>query len=109
MANIRETLAKNLKECRQKLGITQSELAEQANISTNFIAMIELKHKFPAPETLDRIAAALGIESHELFTVQTTPENAIEKLHQAILSDLDRAIEEAVDKAIDKKYKRIKS
>ena len=47
--------------------------------------------------------------AHELFAVPTAPENALEKLHQAILRDLGRAIEEAVDKAIDKKYRRIKS
>ena len=108
MANIRDVLARNLKENRQKLGITQAQLAERADISTNFVAMIELKHKFPAPETLDRLAAALGIETYKLFAVQTPPEDALERLHQAILGDLDLAIEKAVDKAIDKRIQNSK-
>ena len=108
MTNIREILAKNIRENRQKLGITQAELAERANISTNFVAMIELKHKFPAPETLDRIAAALSVETPELFASSASPEGALERLHKAILSDLDRAIDAAVDKAIDKRCKEMK-
>ena len=83
-------------------------MAERANISTNFIAMIELKHKFPAPETLDRIAVALGVETPELFATPVSPEGAMERLQKVILSDLDRAIEAAVDKAIEKRCKGIK-
>ena len=108
MANIREILAKNMKENRQKLGITQAELAERADISINFVAMIELKHKFPSPEVLDRIASAFGIEVNGLFTVAETKEDGMETLQKAILDNLDQAIEEAVDKAIDKKLKSSK-
>jgi transcriptional regulator with XRE-family HTH domain len=108
MANTREILAKNLKENRQKLGFTQAELAEKAEISTNFVAMIELKHKFPAPETLDRLAAALGLQVPELFFFFFSPEEAIEKFHYAILDNLDQAVEKALDKAIDKRCKNNK-
>ena len=105
IVNVREILAKNLKENRQRLGITQAELAERASISTNFVAMIELKHKFPAPETLDRLAAALDVQLFELFTVPATAENTMERFRKIILDDLDHAIERAVDKAIDKRFK----
>jgi transcriptional regulator with XRE-family HTH domain len=108
MTGIREILAKNMKENRQKLGITQSELAELADISTNFVAMIELMHKFPGPETLDRIAAAFGVETSELFSSPVSPEVVLKKLHQEILCDLDQAISEAVYKAIEKQNRTIK-
>jgi len=100
MAKIREILAQNMKTHRQRLGITQPELAERANISTNFIGMIEQKRKFPAPEMLDRIAAAMDIETHELFAVPVSPESELKKLHKEILIDLNRVITEAVGKAI---------
>ena len=100
MAKIREILAQNIKFHRQKLGITQPELAERANISTNFIGMIEQKRKFPAPEMLDRIASALDIETFELFSVSASPQTELRKLHMEILTDIDRAIGEAVGKAI---------
>jgi transcriptional regulator with XRE-family HTH domain len=99
MAKIREILAQNIKIHRQRLGITQPELAERANISTNFIGMIEQKRKFPTPEILDRIAAALEIETAELFITSASPQAELKKLHKEILSDLDRAIGEAVGKA----------
>jgi transcriptional regulator with XRE-family HTH domain len=105
MANTREILAKNLKENRKKLGLTQAELAEKADISTNFVAMIELKHKFPAPETLDRLATALDLQVPDLFIGQASQEDTLERFHRAFLNDLDQAIERAVDKAIDKRCK----
>jgi len=106
MANIREILAKNMRNRRQELNFTQSELAEKANISTNFVAMIELKHKFPSPETLEQIAFALQLPASALFVELETGEETLSKLRQAILGDLDRAIETAVDKAIDKRLSR---
>ncbi|MDR2552678.1 MAG: helix-turn-helix transcriptional regulator [Treponema sp.] len=105
MENIREVLARNLKEKRQAFGITQSELAERADISTNFIALIETRKKFPAPETLERLANALDIEISELFANPVSPETALRNLHHAILDDLDRAIGEALDKAIGRRCK----
>lgn len=108
MANIREILAKNMRETRQRLGMTQSQLAERADISTNFVAMIELKHKFPSPEILDRIAAALGVEAAALFASSATTEDTMKKLHHAILDDIYRVIANAVDRAIDEKLKNSK-
>ena len=106
MGKIREILAQNMKAYRQKLGITQPELAELANISTNFVGMIEQKRKFPAPDMLDRIATALKIETHELFTTPASPQAELRKLHKEILADLDRAIGEAVGKAIKEQCHR---
>jgi len=105
MVKIREILAQNMKMYRQKLGITQSELAEKADISTNFIGMIEQKRKFPAPEILDRIAEALKVETNELFTVSNSPYNELKLLHEEILADLDRSIGEAVFRAINEQLK----
>ncbi|MDR0302979.1 MAG: helix-turn-helix domain-containing protein [Treponema sp.] len=100
MAEIREILAQNMKIHRQKLRLTQPELAERANISSNFIGIIEQKRKFPSPEMLERIAAALEIETFELFATSASPQAELKKLHKEILADLDRAISEAVGKAI---------
>jgi transcriptional regulator with XRE-family HTH domain len=102
MENIREILAKNLKENRRKLGITQPALAERAGLSTHYLAMIEVARKFPAADVLERLAAALGVAPYELFSAPLSPEGAMEKLQQAILENLDRAIENAVDKAVQK-------
>jgi transcriptional regulator with XRE-family HTH domain len=69
MAHIREVLANNLKEYRRRNSFSQDNLAELAGISSQYLATIETCRKFPTPEVLERLAAALHIESNELFTV----------------------------------------
>jgi transcriptional regulator with XRE-family HTH domain len=104
MANVKEILAQNLKENRRRLGITQPELAERAGMSTQYLAMIEIARKFPTADILERLAEALGINPHELFSVSVLPERAMEQLQQAILDNVDQAMEHALDKAIEKRF-----
>jgi transcriptional regulator with XRE-family HTH domain len=105
MYNVREILAQNLKENRRKLGITQPMLAERAGLSTHYLAMIEIARKFPSADVLDRLAEALNITPNELFTISISPEKAMKQMQQAILDDLNRAIEHALDKAIEKRWR----
>ena len=111
MANVKEILAKNLKKNRRRLGITQPELAERAGLSTHYLGMIEIARNFPTADALERLAAALGINSNELFSVSDSPEIAMEQLQKAILDvlekrlgNLDQTIEYALDKAIEKRF-----
>ena len=85
MEELRDILANNLRENRRRLGISQPKLAEMADLSTHYVAMIEVSRKFPTPEVLARLAKALGIAPHELFAVPVSPENALERLHQEVL------------------------
>jgi transcriptional regulator with XRE-family HTH domain len=50
MTSVREILSYNLKENRKKCGLSQAKLAEKANITTQYIAMIEVSRKFFTPE-----------------------------------------------------------
>jgi transcriptional regulator with XRE-family HTH domain len=110
MANIKEILAQNLKKNRRRLGITQPELAEKAGLSTHYLGMIEIARNFPTADVLERLAAALGIKTNELFSVADSPEIAMEQMQQAIMSNidqklvnLDQIIENALDKALEKR------
>jgi transcriptional regulator with XRE-family HTH domain len=105
MENLREILANNLKENRRKCGISQSKLAEQAGISTQYIAMIELSRQFPTPEVLEQIAEALGIEAYALFAVTPSTENAMEKLHKDIIKEVREVIVETLEKTLNDKNK----
>ena len=104
MRNVKEILAQNLKKNRRRLGFTQPELAERAGMSTQYLAMIETARKFPTADILERLAAALSINPHELFSVEVSPERAMEQLQQTILDNIDRVMEHALDKAIEKRY-----
>jgi transcriptional regulator with XRE-family HTH domain len=105
MTNLRDILASNLRENRRKCGITQSKLAEKAEVSTQYIAMIELSRQFPTPEVLERIAIAFGIEAHELFAVPPSPESSMERLHQDIIREIREVIVEVLEKALSDKHK----
>jgi transcriptional regulator with XRE-family HTH domain len=100
MTNLRNILANNLREYRRKRGVSQAKLAGKAGISTQYIAMIELSRQFPTPEVLDRIAEALGIEAYQLFAVALSPEDAMERLHDTLVGNLERVVGEAVKKAV---------
>ena len=105
MTSVREILAQNLKENRRRLGITQPILAERAGLSTHYIAMLELARKFPTSDVLDRLALALEINPNELFSVAVSPERAIEQLQNAILNNLNQAIELSLDRAFEERCK----
>ena len=64
---VRELLALNMKRTRKKLKISQSELAAMCEVSTSFIAEIEICRKFPSPTTLDKLATVLSLEPYQLF------------------------------------------
>ena len=98
---IRDILAANLRDYRRKLGMTQGEFAEKANVSTHYIAMIETCKKYPKPDMLEHIAKTLGIEPYKLFNVVSDPNEPFERLYQNIISDMKQIIYEAVEKVIN--------
>ena len=86
--------------------MTQEELAEKANVSTHYIAMIETCKKYPKPDMLEHIAKTLKIEPYKLFSVESDPNEPLERLHRKIITDMKQIINEAVEKVIDSKYKK---
>jgi transcriptional regulator with XRE-family HTH domain len=70
MTNIRELLGSNVKAYRNSLGISQEKLAETVDMATNYLGLIEAGKKFPSADMIERIAAALGRDSIDLFTIK---------------------------------------
>ncbi|MEN6521083.1 MAG: helix-turn-helix transcriptional regulator [Armatimonadota bacterium] len=65
------TLAQRMRDRRKTLGITQEQLAERSDLSTNYIAKLELGKRVPSFGTLISLAEALDVEVYELLTVST--------------------------------------
>ena len=57
----------NLKDYRKERGVSQTKLAELCESTQAYIAEIEVGKKFPSPNMIERIAAALNLESYVLF------------------------------------------
>jgi transcriptional regulator with XRE-family HTH domain len=84
-----------MKAQRHNLGITQAKLAEKVNTSTHYIGMIESKKKFPTPEMLERIAAALEIDAPALFSTKTYPfpeAGTMAEFQEQLLRDISEVV-----------------
>jgi transcriptional regulator with XRE-family HTH domain len=96
-----------MRKNRSRLGISQAKLAERADLSTQYIAMIELGRKFPTPEILERIAGALEIDPPELFSMPTVKAK-VKKLQRAVLLDLEKALTETVSQVIEHNLEKLR-
>jgi transcriptional regulator with XRE-family HTH domain len=87
MTSIRALLALNMKAQRLVLDISQVQLAEKVNTSAHYIGMIEACKKFPSPEMMERIAAALEIDTPALFSTARLPigESNIARFQEQVL------------------------
>jgi transcriptional regulator with XRE-family HTH domain len=103
MTNLREIFAYNLKAKRRKCGFTQAKLAEKVGVSTHHIAMIEIARHYPTLELVERIANTLDIEIYELFIVKPTPENAMERLHDTLIGNIEKVVADAIEKTLSAK------
>jgi len=95
MTSLRSVLAFNMKVQRQVLGISQAKLAEKISTSTHYIGMIESEKKFPTPEMLERIAAALEIDAPLLFSLKSYPSSetgTTAKFQEHVLNDIAQVI-----------------
>jgi transcriptional regulator with XRE-family HTH domain len=90
MTNLRELLSKNIKAYRQELRLSQAKLAEKADTATHYIAMIEAGKSFPSPEMIEKIAAALGKDSLDLFSISPIQQ----EWKDGILSGIEMIIKE---------------
>ena len=59
-------LGKNIKKRRRELGLTQEKLANNLNISLNFMGKIEVAFSKPSLDTLIDIAKELDISVSDL-------------------------------------------
>jgi Predicted transcriptional regulator with C-terminal CBS domains len=102
-ANIKEILAANIRENRRKKGLTQEKLAEMADISLRYLAMLELGKSFPSGEMVEKLSKALDIQTYQLFNPTSTPEGAVFHLEQSIVANIEKVVSESIEKALKKK------
>jgi len=108
MAQLRETLAHNLKKKRRELGLTQAQLAEKVSVSTHHIAMIETARDYPALDLLERIADTMGIEVHELFIAPLSTHIELDRLYQTVAKNIEDVVSKAIQKTLVENYIELK-
>jgi len=93
---LRQILASNIRERRYVLGLSQMKLAELADIAPSYVAMIELKKKFPSDEVLERIAQALRMDPAELFSKACYPIEGVKELHRSVLASFEQVVKKHI-------------
>lgn len=67
MTTLRKQIGRRIVALRKKLGITQEDLAGEAEIDRSFLSEIENGHKNLSVETLVKIAEALNVKASKLL------------------------------------------
>lgn len=105
-------LGKRIRELREEAGMTQAELAEGAELSDNFIALLERGRTTPSLKTIEAIAKTLNVQISELFAFHSPLKSKLSKKDRAIQQLLRRRtpteIETllAIEKLVSKLTKR---
>ena len=67
MSDLKICFGKRIRTLRKRNGMTQEQLAEAADISVDFLSLVERGVNAPSFATLGRLADALGVPEKELF------------------------------------------
>jgi len=108
--NCREILSRNIRHFRNRIGLSQLNLALELGISTTFLSDIETGKKWVSAKTLTLIAKALKIEVYELFKpekdihdeVSATIIKYLDDVDEALIKSIQEAVRPAVKKSIEK-------
>jgi transcriptional regulator with XRE-family HTH domain len=92
-----------MRKFRQERKLSQVKLAAKADVSANYVQMIELERKFPTPEMLTRLAEALDVDTPELFSMPAAPTDSdtLKRFFKTVLLDIEKAVRTASSEAID--------
>jgi transcriptional regulator with XRE-family HTH domain len=71
----RECFAENLQLARQRLGLSQQQLALRCGLSRTEISLFERRARSPRLEMIVALSKALGLESGELLEGLQAPES----------------------------------
>lgn len=77
MAELQAVFIQNLKKERGRLRISQSTLAERAELSSGYIGEIESGRKFPSIDNVERLARALEVPPYRLYMSDGDLENLL--------------------------------
>jgi transcriptional regulator with XRE-family HTH domain len=65
--DLREVFAANLRRLRNAKGVSQDELAHEANVSRSYLSQLEKGSFYASLNVVGRLSEALGVEPAELL------------------------------------------
>ena len=94
--NIKKLFGLRVKSLRKKRGLTQSKVAELANVEPKHISCIEGGKSFPSLILIEKLAKVFEVHPKELFEFAESPSNI--DLKEGINKILDTASLEEIEK-----------
>ena len=67
--DLREVFAANLRRLRNAKGVSQDELAFEANVSRSYLSQLEKGTFYASLNVVGRLSEALGVEPAELLQI----------------------------------------
>jgi len=92
---IKNSLGKTIKFLRFRVGLSQADLAEKADISITFLSTIERGIKFPQPDILSKLAKAFDVEVFELFKTDFVHPDSKEMMSQ-LSEDITKNVNQTI-------------
>jgi len=93
MEAIIDYLKENIKYYRKQKNFSQQILAEKSDISTSYVAEIELGRRHPSLQTLLKLANALDIDTYQLLIDPNKHKNeSISKFSELLLKRIKNDI-----------------
>lgn len=95
-------VGQRIMELRKSMGLTQAELAEKSDLTTQFVSYAESGKRAMRPENLMKVSAALGVSTDYILTGEIIDKDKFrlsEKLDKLTASEL-RIVESIVDECI---------
>jgi transcriptional regulator with XRE-family HTH domain len=69
--DLREILATNLRRLRHEKGLSQDDLAHEAEISRSYLSQIEKAKFYASLRIIEKLATVLQVEAADLLKAQT--------------------------------------
>jgi transcriptional regulator with XRE-family HTH domain len=98
MENAKILLGRRIRYLRNIQGMTQEQLGAKADLSYKYLGSIERGEKNPSIDNLERIAQALKVELHELFSFEHETDD---------IRELKKKIDEMLKGVGKKEYRTI--
>lgn len=91
-------LGDRIKHLRKQKGLTQDQVAEQANIDSKSLSRLERNVFNPSIETLERLATSLDVRLQDFFIEETESTKSL-RIHliEVVLSATDKEVVQIAD------------
>lgn len=86
--NLAAKLGIKIQMLRKAAGLTQTQLAEIADVSASFIGYVERGQQVPSLKMVERIAYGLKLPPKALFDFAEAEDNERAQLYEALLAEL---------------------